>query len=407
MRLLALVALLICNSALAWGWGRGGGLTCPEGFIGGGLTPCSLPPAYFEFAMSSGVGLGTECACTAVTGTKAEAITWTRGSSAYCTAASGTMSLCTSDLPRVMDGGVLLELDGSNGVLRSQEIENAAWSSDISGGKSLTITANQATPPWGGLVAERFQISATEAGVNVADRYQLSVCGTGAIKTASLFVKGTSGSGTFDICINGGTVTCADCNYNPTTWTRCAVSVNVVSNGHYFFGNASFYSLQNRAANDFYGSGAQCEDGSASTSYIATTSALVNRAADTAAVTLGAAVGPNFAMAATLSYPLGAGTSYALNLGTDTTVGAHFGRTSATAALFSIANTATTPAVSSMSTGQHRVTLRDFGGVRVATWDGAVVAAPAASLSTGYTDVLFAGCGVMSAVQIDPSRILQ
>ena len=104
-RLVALLAFLAAFSADSGPTGRGGGLTCPSGYVGGGLTPCTPAYAFFEFAPASGAGMGTACACAAVTGVKGEALTLTRASVAECYSNDGqTLTQCGNNLPRVSSG---------------------------------------------------------------------------------------------------------------------------------------------------------------------------------------------------------------------------------------------------------------------------------------------------------------
>src|SRR4029077_1644502 len=131
----------------------------------------------FEFAPASGVGMGTACACTTPTGSKGETLTFARSSSATClktvgtapqTIANGDMVTCTTNQPRVMPGadgtnilGLLVEDARTNSALRSQQIENAAWTAANAVVAAPTITANAAVAPDGTTTAERVQIPAT------------------------------------------------------------------------------------------------------------------------------------------------------------------------------------------------------------------------------------------------------
>lgn len=101
--------------------------------------------------------MGAVCAGTAPTGSKGEALTFTRASSATCTKtatgggiatgiAVGDLTTVTSDQPRVEYDfagvlGILKEAAGTNDGLRSEELDNVAWTS------TAAVTANAATPP--------------------------------------------------------------------------------------------------------------------------------------------------------------------------------------------------------------------------------------------------------------------
>ena len=102
--------------------------------------------AFFEFAPSGGAGMGAPCACTTPTGAKGEALTFTRASNGTCTKtttggltttgiANGDLVVCSSNQPRVeydSQGvlGLLVDSAGTNSVLRSQEVNNAAWTKE-------------------------------------------------------------------------------------------------------------------------------------------------------------------------------------------------------------------------------------------------------------------------------------
>lgn len=125
--------------------------------------PCGEPLAFFEFAPASGAGMGTECACAAVTGAKGEALTFSRASSATCTPgvtgtrttgiADNSLVTCANNQPRIErdNNGVLgfrVESAGSNVLLRFIDYANAAWT-DVG---TPTLTGGQ-TSPWAGAYA--------------------------------------------------------------------------------------------------------------------------------------------------------------------------------------------------------------------------------------------------------------
>ena len=113
--------------------------------------------AFFEAFPASGAGTTTACSTTAPTGAKGEALTFTRASTATCTkTATGGLTatgIAVGDLVSLGNNvarveydsngvlGLLVESSGANSLLRSEEIENVAWTS------TATVTANAATPP--------------------------------------------------------------------------------------------------------------------------------------------------------------------------------------------------------------------------------------------------------------------
>lgn len=244
--------------------------------------------AFFEFAPSGGQGIGSACACTTPTGAKGEAMTFTRASSGTCLKAGTTLAIangdlvtCTSNQPRVMPGGagtgplgLLVEVSRTNDLLRSEELNNAAWADSVFGVAAPTITADQAVAPDGTTTADRVQTPVVTAG-----QYSLRTQNvSGATRVGSFFVKGNASSGTAHLMQAGGTVTCVACAYNPSTWTRCVTSgtstnqtvVNVGVDPLDCGGGGL-------GAEDFFVWGAQTEISNIATSYIKTVAAAVSR----------------------------------------------------------------------------------------------------------------------------------
>lgn len=255
--------------------------------------------ASFEFAPSDGVGMGAACSCAAVTGAKGEVMTFTRASSGTClkgnTAsgiANGDMVTCSTDQPRVMPGGdgtgglgLLVEGVRTNLCLRSQELDNAAWTSLNNVVAAPTVTADAAVQPDGTTTAERLQIPAT-SGVQYSVRAQAATV-TGAA-SASCMVKGNASADTTDICLNNNTAgsnyNCAACAFVAGSYTRCKVEnvANAGANGTLLIGNATGVTggLGSRNAVDIFVSDCQWEVGAFASSYIATAGAGVQRAED-------------------------------------------------------------------------------------------------------------------------------
>jgi hypothetical protein len=300
--LAAIVLALVAVSADAGAPGRGGGLgTCPRGFIGGGLVPCTPAQtfAFFEFAPAPNAlgqqpGMTAPCACAAVTGAKGEVVTWTRGSTATCTKsasessiANGDLVTCAANLPRVMSLGgplgVLVESSRTNSALQSEAFDNAVWGVFNVGTVNPTVTANAATAPNGAVTAERVQVTATTA---VQSSFVFQTVSTAGVSAHSVYLQGNGGSGTTDVCTQTGSYACTSCSFVSTSWTRCVV----ISSGavtQIQIGNMS--SLNGgiaRSAVDFFVFGDQLELGPYATSYNPTTTVAVTRAADVASVLL-------------------------------------------------------------------------------------------------------------------------
>ena len=254
--------------------------------------------AFFEFAPSSGAGMGTACACTTPTGAKGEALTFTRAGAATCSKQglattgilNGDLVVCAGDQPRVeASGGVLgLRVEGArtNSVLRSQELENAAWADDVAGVAAITITANAATAPDGTATAERFQIPALPSASQYSLRRQ--AIAAGSTGNASIYVKGNGTSGSISLATDGSLATATDCAYVAATWTRCALGT---IGAWFFVGAITTYGTTSgtKASQDVFVWGAQTEGSGVATyatSYIPTVAAGVTRNADRAYLTL-------------------------------------------------------------------------------------------------------------------------
>ena len=91
--------------------------------------------AFFEFAPASGAGMGTACACAAITGAKGETLTFTRASVAECYSNDGqTLTQCSTNQPLVSSGRVDSTLLGlwreearQNDALHSRDLSQAIW----------------------------------------------------------------------------------------------------------------------------------------------------------------------------------------------------------------------------------------------------------------------------------------
>lgn len=235
--------------------------------------------ALFEFAPASGAGMGTACACTTPTGAKGEVMTFTRASTAWCTKGNETSGIvngdlveCASGQPRVMPGG---DGTGGNGLavweartntaLRSIALDDVAWVLQNLGAALPTRTANYAVAPDGTTTAERLEFAAS-AATQYSRIYQADGCPL-ATSSAGLYIKGTTTSGTIDVCLFGVNEgwRCTACAFVAGTWSRC-LNENKAFTGagtrYFAFGNDT---LNNggttRVANDVLVWQADCQAG--------------------------------------------------------------------------------------------------------------------------------------------------
>jgi hypothetical protein len=319
IRILALFALLFALPADSVGYGRGGGLTCPKGYVGGGLTPCTLARTAFEFAPAGGAGMGTACACAAVTGVSGEAMAMTRSSNATCSrqgssttgVAPGDLVTCSANLPRVepvASGlGYLREAAATNVNPRSAEIDDASYGDFTANGAAAPVLngADAALAPDGVMAAEDYTFAATAA--TQASARAIAVL-TAAAYSAQVWVRGVSGSGATDLCITTSgtpTATCSTCAFTSASWTQCKVEgVTSIASGQVLLGNMSYLNGGiTRASSRVYVWGLDAEAGSFSSSYVPTAGATATRAADSALTGYASTTwGPDFSLASTVAF---------------------------------------------------------------------------------------------------------
>lgn len=375
--------------------------------------------AAFESFPLNGAGVAGACSSTPPTGSRGEAQTFTRTGTAICNPqgpattgiADGELVSLADNIPRVSLVGSLLmfirETSRTNGVLRSEAIDNAAWTNV--GAPTLNGTCATSPLASGSSAPEDYTFAATAAGQEqgrMASDY--SAC-AGVSCSSSIFVKGVSGSGTMDLCVYGGAVgQCASCAYVSTSWTRCSfpavtsvgVAVMVIGNVTKWNGGTA------RSSNRVCLIGAQMELGAWVTGYVPTAGATATRGAESAiTATLASAIGPNFSIGASMQFTsASAAATTAVQLGSAATDLARVGRNSNTAAALLINATSTTPAVSAMATTTHRGSLNDASGTRTAWWDGASITAPASSMVGATTAVTFGALDAYTGlVKIDPT----
>lgn len=366
MTLLALLLLGDCS--------RAGG-HCRDVRAGGrGGSSLPIVPPLFAFATGSGAGMSAACACSDVTGTLGEVVTFTRASDGWCSKGNpstgivnGDLVKCSTDQPRVMSGGVgslglLMEPARTNDTLRSEELDSAlVWTSLQSGVAAPTITADYGTAPNNAATGDRIQFAATTTGQYVG-MTQVTSCLAGAV-SVSMYVKGVSGSGIMDIY-----PTYQNCAYNSTTWTRCKQE-NTNASAAILFGNLSALSGVANAANDVLVWGVQCEAAAYASSYIATAGSTVTRATETAAMDIGSISWTKFSLSASWILPsyMGAYQPFQIYFGADDMLHA-FGGSAA----------GTTPAI---MTGRFRI-----GGSNSDTSTSALMAASSTVSAAIYYD---------------------
>lgn len=236
-------------------------------------------------------------------------ITFTRGSSGTYLDSSGILQTAGSGVARFTHDpvtlrslGLLIEGSRTNLITYSEAINNAAWT-HVGG----THNANQATAPSGELTADLF--TENSAASTQHRLFQIPTVAIGTTYTVSVFVKRASGSRQFALTLTTttavarvyfnldtgtvGTVVAGSGTITayPNGWYRCtATGVADGLTGTTFLqmcnGTTSgSETYTGDGTSGLYIWGAQVEAGAFPTSYIATTSATVQRSAEVATMT--------------------------------------------------------------------------------------------------------------------------
>ena len=244
--------------------------------------------------------------------TGASLVTFTRASTGTYVGSDGLIKTATTNEARFDHNpttgeslGLLVEEARTNLLLRSEEFNDAYWTT------SVLITSNSTTSPDGVLTADLLA-DTVDASAQAHQVSKILSVTSGVAYTLSAYIKagtgigfslGASAAGAFTVeqrvvfnAVTGvatlslGTPTNISITPTGSGWYRCSCVITPTTTGNativlrlYNSAGAGFY--QGDGTQNAYLWGAQLEAGAFATSYIPTTSATVTRAADVASIT--------------------------------------------------------------------------------------------------------------------------
>ncbi len=281
----------------------------------------AIHPPLFQFADVNGTGMGTACACSSVTGTQGEAITFTRASNGACTKggetagiANGDIVFCSTNQPRVMPGGagtgplgLSMWVARTNFVSDSQDFSLWTASGSVAAAPTVIVSDGGAiyTAPDNTFTAQRVQFAATDGTLGGNSTVTKAGSCSGTPTSAGVYARGMEdgGSGTIAVCMDTGTVSesvCTKTAFNSSTWTRL-LRENATSKTRMSIGTVSDLAGGNSmAAADVYLWQADCQTGITMSPPIVTSGGSATRAVEHATAAVSSGTNTSRSVAATV-----------------------------------------------------------------------------------------------------------
>jgi hypothetical protein len=235
------------------------------------------------------VQLMSDYATGKISGSRGEALTFTRATVATAQHENGTVVKLPPGRPAILKGGILIEPAATNLALQSEALATSPWAVSASPG-TLTPTNSTADflAPDGTQTATKLAMPAVTSATEYGVIYQ-NVVLTAASYNYSIWLRTASGSYSTNLWVTTGASAQTPLPVTVTsTWTRFTLPIT---------GTAATYTARlgadgrapsstgNVAAGTIYAWGAQVELGNVATSYIPTTTAAVTRNAATLTAT--------------------------------------------------------------------------------------------------------------------------
>lgn len=213
--------------------------------------------------------------------------TFSRSVAGYAGNADGSLEAFAAGVERITDQGLFIEPASTNLVIRSQEIDHAAWAKSNGGtGVLPTVTANAVAAPDGSMTADRVVLN-QGAGTSTADFSLVTSTAftvvNGAPYTSGLWLRADTPCSILIRHVGNATYTKVDLT---TAWQRFPVTETSTGTSRNLTFGLRGMGLGSSASATIDVWGAKVEAGSALSSDIPTTTAAVTRPSEVATLAL-------------------------------------------------------------------------------------------------------------------------